>query len=134
MKKLIIVSMLIMVTLTGCQTETEQANSEIVSLRNEIESLKLEKEKLETEVLNEKIEQGSAIYIVSINIAQKHYNVDDIIKDAMNDIDIEIPVSKEFYDSVEIGTVLDNSFRMGSLVMNNSIGTWNITISDKRIE
>ena len=134
MKKLIIVSMLIMVTLTGCQTETEQANSEIVSLRNEIESLKLEKEKMETKVLNEKIEQGSAIYIVSINIAQQHYNVDDMIKDAMNDIDIEIPVSKEFYDSVEIGTVLDNSFRMGSLVMNNSIGKWNIMISDKRIE
>ena len=57
-----------------------------------------------------------------------------IDKDDMNDVDIDIPVSKEFYDSVEVGTVLDDSFRMGSFIMSGSYGSWDISISDKRVE
>ena len=58
----------------------------------------------------------------------------DDLKDAMNDVDITIPVSKEFYDSVSRGTVLDDSFRMGSFIWKGSIGNWKITVSDKYIQ
>ena len=51
----------------------------------------------------------------------------------MNDIDIQLPVDKEFYESVEIGSVINDSFRMGSFVMNGSFGNWKIKITDKRI-
>ena len=51
----------------------------------------------------------------------------------MNDISIQVPVDKEYYDSLEIGDVIDDSFRMGSLVMSGSVGKWDITIEDKEI-
>ena len=88
-----------------------------------------------TEVPLEEKTEGP-IYIITINISQHHpfWEVDEKIKDNMNDIDIDLPTSKEFYDSVEVGTVLDNSFRWGSFWMNGSYGNWNVTIEDKRIE
>lgn len=52
----------------------------------------------------------------------------------MNDLDIPIPVSKEFYDTVEKGTVIDDSFRMGSFIFKGSIGSWDVVVSDKYVE
>lgn len=69
-------------------------------------------------------------------MAQSHpfWDIGSNIKDNMNDVDIDIPVSKEFYDSVNVGTVLDDSFRMGSFIMSGSYGSWDITVSDKKVE
>lgn len=76
------------------------------------------------------------MYIVTINIAQEHpvWDMENNIKDSMNDVDIDIPVNKEFYDSVEVGTVLNDSFRTGSFIISGSIGSWNIKVTDKKIE
>lgn len=119
----------------GCNSE-ENLDSELPELRQEVESLKQEKVQLESEVAEKKAENGTANYVVTINVSQTHaiWEMKDAWKDSMNDVDIDIPVSKEFYDSVEVGTVLDDSFRMGSFVMNGSVGSWNITVSDKKIE
>ena len=121
---------------TGCGTKTEDMNAEVVQLQNQINDLKQQKEELETEIVDKKIDNGTAVYVVTINVAQSHpfWEIDSYIKDDMNDVDIDIPVSKEFYDSVEAGTVLDDSFRMGSFIMSGSYGSWDITISDKKVE
>lgn len=124
--------------LTGCGEETERD-----ALIEQIDSLKTEKAELESTVADlkdmataEKIRTGTEVYIVVINISQSHFTLDleEHIKDAMNDVDITIPVSKEFYDSVNKGTVIDDSFRMGSFFAKGSIGSWDITVKDKYIQ
>jgi len=52
----------------------------------------------------------------------------------MNDISIQIPVDKEYYDSVEIGETIADDFRMGSFVFKGSFGSWDITVEDKSIQ
>ena len=138
-KKLI--SMLTVITclvalFTGCGNKSEDMSNEILQLQNQIDDLNHQKDKLETEVVDKKIENGTAVYVVTINVTQSHpfWDIGSNIKDNMNDVDIDIPVSKEFYDSVNVGTVLDDSFRMGSFIMSGSYGSWDITVSDKKVE
>ena len=75
-------------------------------------------------------------YIVAIQIAQTHFSLDleDILKDEINKITIEVPVDKSYYDSVYIGEKINDDFRIGSFIMNGSIGNWSVKIIDKRIE
>lgn len=46
---------------------------------------------------------------------------------------MQVPVDKEYYDSVEVGDKIDDSFRMGSLIMKGSFGSWKVTVDDKEI-
>lgn len=124
--------------LTGCGEKAE-----VEYLKQQISELSLEKQQLENSIVElremetaEKIRTGTETYVVKINIKQTHFtlDLDQHLKDAMNDVDITIPVSKEFYDSVSRGTVLDDSFRMGSFIWKGSIGNWKITVSDKYIQ
>lgn len=124
--------------LTGCgeKAEVEYLQQQIVELSAEkaqLESSVAELREMETA---EKIRTGTETYVVKINIKQTHFtlDLDQHLKDAMNDVDITVPVSKEFYDSVSVGTVLDDSFRMGSFIWKGSIGNWKITVSDKYIQ
>lgn len=139
MKKVIIyVTLGIALSITGCmpQSQPDTFNAEINNLKEEINILQQEKESLTNEIITEKVEKGIATYVVTIGISQSHmfWEIDDVIKDSLNELKIDIPVSEEFYNAVEIGTVLDESFRMGSFIMNGSIGNWNIKIVDKKIE
>lgn len=79
------------------------------------------------------IEPGETKYFVTINISQSHFTLDlgQHIKDAMNDINIEIMVDKDYYDSFEIGDSINDDFRWGSFITSGSLGNWDITISDK---
>lgn len=124
--------------LTGCGEEAEKD-----ALIEQIDSLKTEKAELESAVAElkdmataEKIRTGTEVYVVVINISQSHFTLDleEHMKDVMNDVDITIPVSKEFYDSVNKGTVIDDSFRMGSFIAKGSIGNWDIVVKDKYIQ
>lgn len=124
--------------LTGCGEEAERD-----ALIEQIDSLKTEKAELESTVAElkdmataEKIRTGTEVYVVVINISQSHFTLDleEHMKDVMNDVDITIPVSKEFYDSVNKGTVIDDSFRMGSFIARGSIGNWDIIVKDKYIQ
>ena len=124
--------------LTGCGEEAERD-----ALIEQIDSLKTEKAELESTVAElkdmataEKIRTGTEVYVVVINISQSHFTLDleEHMKDVMNDVDITIPVSKEFYDSVNKGTVIDDSFRMGSFIAKGSIGNWDIIVKDKYIQ
>lgn len=146
MKKIIyIVSILIVSTLlfTGCMSQEEKLSAEVVSLQNEKSALQGEIAQIEKQIesLNEivvskKVEADTAKYIVTLKIKQVHYSLDltEHIKDELNEVSIQIPVDKEFYDTVAVGDVIDDSFRMGSLLAKGSAGKWKITVKNKEIQ
>lgn len=132
----------ILLLFTGCATEAEQLDANIQELQeqknilmSEVNTLKAEKNKLQQEIVDTKVENGTAKYVLTINIKQTHITLDlkQHLKDAMNDILIQIPVDKEYFDSVKVGDVLDDSFRVGSLIFKGSWGSWKVTIQDKTI-
>jgi hypothetical protein len=83
-----------------------------------------------------KIENGTAKYIITLNIKQSHFTLDlsQHLKDEMNDISIQLPVDKEYYDSVKVGDTIADDFRIGSLIMCGSFGNWDVTVEDKCIQ
>lgn len=81
-------------------------------------------------------EKGLEKYIVTFEIKQKHYSLDigQHLKDNINAITIQIPVDKDYYNQINIGDTIADDFRMGSLVMSGSFGSWNITVQNKEIK
>ena len=113
MKKYIITLIVIIaITLSGCSKTKTVTNEDNAKLESEIAQLETERDRLDEETLNTKIDNGLAKYVITFNIKQSHFSLDlgEHLKDAMNDISIEIPVDKEYYDSVEVGDVIDDSF------------------------
>ena len=74
-------------------------------------------------------------YIITIHLQQSHFSLDigKHMKDKMNAIDFEIPVSKEFYDSVDEDTKIVDEFRTGSFILEGSLGDWKMTVKNKEI-
>lgn len=140
MKRFRLISIFLIISLvfclSGCSENPEVLEERISVLKTQINDLEIEKQKLETSVEKIKVEKGIAKYIVTIEIKQEHHALDfeNNIKDEMNAITIDIPVDKEYYDGVSIGTVIDNSFRTGSMVVSGSFGKWKITVKDKKIQ
>lgn len=122
--------------LTGCSENPKVLEQQITELKTQINELEVEKKDLETEIGNIKIEKGVAKYIITFEIRQRHYGFDfeQHMKDEMNAITIQIPVDEEYYNTVEVGDVIDDSFRMGSMVMKGSFGSWEISVEDKEIQ
>ena len=136
MKKYIIALIVIItVTLSGCSKTETITNEDVAKLEDEIAQLETERDRLNEEILNTKIDNGLAKYVITFNIKQTHFTLDigEHLKDSMNDISIEIPVDKEYYDSVEVGDVIDDSFRMGSFIWKGSFGNWKVTVESKDI-
>lgn len=144
MKKILVIllSLAICFTFIGCQTEEEQKtanieklNAEIIRLENDIEVLKSAKSEIENQITDIKVENGTAKYVLTLNIKQIHYSFDisEHLKDSMNDLSIQIPVDKEYYDSVSVGDVIDDSFRVGSAIFKGSFGSWKVTVEDKEV-
>ena len=146
MKKKFIIFMMVLTicaSLIGCTSKEESLNNniieletKIVELQTEVSALEAERDSLKNEITDIKIENGTAKYIVTFNIKQSHFTLDisQHLKDAMNDISIQIPVDKEYYDSVEVGDTIADDFRMGSFIFKGSFGNWDITIEDKCIQ
>ena len=136
MKKYIVILLAMMaITLSGCSKTETVTNEDVAKLESEIAQLKAERDRLNEEILNAKIDNGLAKYVITFNIKQTHFTLDigEHLKDSMNDISIEIPVDKEYYDSVEVGDVIDDSFRMGSFIWKGSFGNWKVTVESKDI-
>lgn len=145
MKRIImlVMALCICVSLVGCATEEEVLNSNIAELEArvseleaEVSNLEAERDVLVDEITDIKIENGTAKYVITFNIKQSHFTLDigQHFKDEMNDISIQIPVDKEYYDSVEIGDTIADDFRMGSFIFYGSFGNWDITVEDKSIQ
>lgn len=104
---------------------------------SEMEQLKKENAALATQV--QALKTGGSTkplkYILKIRLKQAHFSlsIKKHIKDAVNAIDFEIPVDKEFYDSVSKGTEIIDDFRFGSMILSGSFGDWEMTVKDKEI-
>ena len=136
MKKYVIVLIaMITITLPGCSKTETVTNEDIAKLESEIAQLEAERDRLNEEILDTKIDNNLAKYVIVFNIKQTHFTLDigEHLKDAMNDISIEIPVDKEYYDSVEVGDTIDDSFRVGSFIWKGSFGNWKVTVESKDI-
>jgi len=152
MKKIMLVAvMFIAVLFTSCETE-EKVQSDIDKLRSERTELQVEVSDLNTSVFQSEstiqkqeeqlkelgiyLDGDTPKYIIKIQLKQSHFSlsIKKHVKDAMNKIEFEMPVDKEFYDSIEIGDKLANNFRVGSLIMYSSWGSWNVKIIGKRME
>ena len=136
MKKYILILIaMIAITLSGCSKTKTVTNEDVAKLESEITQLEAERDRLNEEILNTKIDNGLAKYVITFNIKQTHFTLDigEHLKDSMNDISIEIPVDKEYYDNVEVGDVIDDSFRMGSFIWKGSFGNWKVTVESKDI-
>lgn len=122
--------------LSGCTENPDVLEQKITELKTQINELEIEKKNLEENVSSIKVDKGVAKYVVTLEIKQTHYTLDleQHLKDEMNEITIQIPVDKEYYDSVSVGTVIDDSFRMGSMIMKGSFGKWKVTVKDKSIQ
>ena len=134
-KHVVVLIAMIAIILSGCSKTETVSNEEITKLESEIAQLEAERDRLNEEILNTKTDNGLAKYVITFNIKQTHFTLDigEHLKDAMNDISIEIPVDKEYYDSVEVGDTIDDSFRVGSFIWKGSFGNWKVTVESKNI-
>ena len=137
-KKIILLFFLTSLLLTGCGEEQAKTKlqEEIVQLENTKNELETSISKLQEKETSEKIRVGEERYFVVLKIEQTHFTLDlgEHLKDSMNALEIPFPVDKEFYDSVEKGSIIDDSFRNGSFWIKGSIGNWEISVIDKYIE
>lgn len=113
------------------------------SLRQEIMGLQEQRAYIESEidalnnvVVERKDEMGTAKYVLTLELRQSHFSFDvtEHFKDALNTMEIQIPVDKEYYEAVEIGQDIVNEFRMGSFVFKGSAGNFKVTVKDKEIQ
>jgi vacuolar-type H+-ATPase subunit I/STV1 len=110
------------------QSTISRMNDNISTLNTQINDLRLQKNSLET---------GREIkYIVKFRIKQSTFTLDigEHIKNGMNAIELELPVSKPFYDRVSVGTEISKSFKMGSLLFNGDFSNLHMTVTGKRME
>ena len=134
MKRLITILFLstALVTMAGCKSTTEKERD---NLKAEITQLKAEKAEISDDIKQLKDSSGVERYMVTIEIKQSHFSLDfsEHMKDEANAVEITIPVDKAFYNKVDEGTVIDDSFRAGSFWMKGSLGSWDIKVVDKEI-
>lgn len=141
---------LIIVMFTSCESK-EKVQSDInnlraqrTSLQEEVRGLSSSKDYKEVEIskLNEKLKElkiyesgKTPKYILKIHLKQSHISlsISKHLKDALNAIDFELPVDKDFYNSVSAGTQIVNEFRTGSLVLYGSFGSWEMSVTNKEI-
>lgn len=140
-KKLISILLICIIFLTSCgngnlKAERENLETEISELEEDIRTLQSEKNSIEKLIQDLREENDIPNYIVTFEIGQQHVTLDigDLLKDEINKTELEVMVSKEYYDAVDIGTVVNDDFRVGSLALKGSFGTWNIEVISKRIE
>lgn len=119
-----------------------EIETSIASLKEEERTVAQRKQALEGEIHDlqaKKIEieaaTGKARYMLKLQIKQSHFSLDldEHLKDAMNKAEFWIAVDREMYDSSNPGSEILDKFRVGSLIMNGSIGSWKIKVLEKKI-
>lgn len=148
--KNLILTFLMLIFLVSCETEKsvksdlDKLKSERETLMGEVTSLTgvAEQKKVEISDLESKAKELGMLaqgktpkYILKLRLKQSHISLDITkhIKDNMNAIEFELPVDKELYDSVSIGTKILDEFRNGSLFLSGSFGDWEMTVKGKEI-
>lgn len=127
---------MMLVMLTGCGESDVYLEQKCEDLRSEIVALTEQKAIIEAEIVDAKEANGTAKYVVTFRIKQSHFTLDigEHLKDSMNEITFDVLVDKEYYDSVSVGSTINEDFRMGSLIMHGSFGNWKVTVDKKEIQ
>jgi cell division protein FtsB len=124
------------------QSDIERLKNKRTTIQKEVQNLsnsKLNKQK-EIDLLDEKLKElriynsgRTPQYILKIRLKQSRVSLDigKHIKDGMNTIEFELPVDKDFYNSVSVGTEITDEFRTGSFILNGSFSSWNMTVKGK---
>ena len=131
----LIIAMIFCFTGCGEDAELQMKRAEIEELTLEINALETELQELSEMIVQEKIEHGIEKYVVTFEIKQSHmfWDYENVMKDEMNATTIEVAVDKEYYDAVNVGTTINDDFRMGSMIMSGSYGSWDISVINKEI-
>lgn len=121
---------------TACVDESEVLIAEREQLQKDIEVLNQEKQELENIIVQEKKEKGLESYVVTFQLKQTHFTLDltTHAKDALNKAEFDVIVSEDYYNSVSVGDVISDDFRVGSAVLKGSFGKWKVSVIDKRVE
>lgn len=124
------------------QNDIERLKNERTTIQHEVQKLsnsKLNKQK-EIALLDEKLNElkiynsgRTPHYILKIKLKQSRVSlaIGKHMKDAMNAIEFELPVDKDFYNSVSVGTKITDEFRTGSFILNGSFSSWDMTVKGK---
>ncbi|WP_028668292.1 hypothetical protein [Runella zeae] len=115
-------SMMMILLLTSCgdAAELERLQKENADLKAQLQALTA---------------NAKPKYILKIRLKQSNFSlsIKKHIKNAINAVDFELPVDKDFYDSVSEGTEIVDKFRFGSFVLYGSFGDWEMTVRGKEI-
>jgi seryl-tRNA synthetase len=124
------------------QSDIERLKNERTTIQQEVQNLSSLKNSKQKEIasLNEKLKELNIYnsgktphYILKIRLKQSRVSLDigKHIKDGMNAIEFELPVDKDFYNSVSVGTKITDEFRTGSFILNGSFSSWDMTVKGK---
>ena len=120
---------------------TNQRNAlqgQTVSMQLNIIDLTSQTTKLtdELKVLNILKSGKQPVYVIKLKLKQSHISlsISKHLKDMANAIEFEMPVDKEYYNSVNVGTEIVDNFRMGSLFFAGSFGSWEMTVINKYVK
>lgn len=122
MKKILFI---LLITAVGCNnSEIETLKKENALLTQQIADMQQGKTPIKTK------------YILKLRLKQSHFSlsIKKHIKDATNAIEFEIPVDKEYFDSVKEGDAIVDNFRFGSFVLYGSFGDWEMTVKEKIVK
>lgn len=104
----------------------------------EIENLKKENAALVAQInaLKAGTYAKSPKYFLKLRLKQSHLSlsIKKHVKDAINAIEFELPVDKDFYDSVSEGTEIIDKFRFGSFILYGNWGDWEMTVKEKYVK
>ena len=121
--------------------EHKTLSTQVSTLRNSCDNLRQSQHYLSAQVRELEVEKRALSngyepsYILTLEIKQATYtlSVSEHIKNSINAISLQIPVSKKFYNSVSVGTRISNDFKYGSLVFNGDFSELRVTVKDKQI-
>lgn len=124
------------------QSDIERLKNERTTIQKEVQNLSGVKNSKQKEIasLNEKLKELNIYnsgrtphYILKIRLKQSRVSLDigKHIKDGMNAIEFELPVDKDFYNSVSVGNKITDEFRTGSFILNGSFSSWDMTVKGK---
>lgn len=131
------------------ENDIKELKQERAALRREKQALvdfndnmRSSKSELEEEVALLRAEKGALAngrepkYIITLEIKQGTFTLDigEHIKNNINKVKMDIPVSRDFFDSVYTGTEINKSFKYGSLFFNGDFSELKVKIIGKRIE
>lgn len=144
------IGIILIITFVSCESKSD-VKSEIdvlknqrIELQNQVYQLQKEKgtyiqdvSELESKLKELKIYDSGQKpkYVLTLHLKQSHISlsISKHIKDAVNAIDFELPVDKEFYDKVKVGDDIVDEFRMGSMLLRGSFGSWKMSVKDKKV-